>query len=301
MIDQRLISITEANALKKWLFSISDSNLNSLSFCRLCYEARDSTLWKTVEQRIKSSSIHEDNISCEARFARIRHFMSRIESHLKVARILMKAERQYSQLFASYSIEFARQHLNFASSSYREKSSVNDIVNRMITDLQICDYYQKELHSQNEKFHLLLEKRIRDEYQNFKFKLRIHAEIILLDLFYRQKLRFWNEIRYIDVSKSTCFLCYRYFQAHSLQVQTSSCSNNLYIQWQSSYIQKDLSILIKEKENTLNLMIKGIRLFVLDKIVSEYQEISSFWFDYGSEDFSIREWNESIILDRCKS
>ncbi len=216
--------------MKKWLVSLSDSKLNPLSFCRLCYEARDSEFLKAVEQRVKNSSIHEDNTSYEARFARIRHFIDRIGSHLKVARVLVKAERHYPQLFVSYSIEIATQHLGFTSSSYRGKSSINGIINRMVTDPQACQYYQKELQSQNEKFHLLLEKRIRDEYQNPKFKLRIHVEIILLDLFHRQKLRFWDGIRYIGVSKPTCFLCYQYFRAHSLQVQTSSCSNNLYIQ-----------------------------------------------------------------------
>lgn len=90
-IDQTLTSITEANTLKKWLVSLSNSKLNSLSFCRLCYEVRDSKFLKAVEQRVKNSSIHEDNISYEARFARIQHFIDRIESHLKVARVLMKA------------------------------------------------------------------------------------------------------------------------------------------------------------------------------------------------------------------
>lgn len=144
-IDQTLTSITEANTLKKWLVSLSNSKLNSLSFCRLCYEVRDSKFLKVVEQRVKNSSIHEDNISYEARFARIQHFINRIESHLKVARVLMKAERHYSQLFVNYSIEIATQHLSFTSSSYGEKSSINDIINWMMTDSQTCQYYQKKL------------------------------------------------------------------------------------------------------------------------------------------------------------
>ncbi len=57
-------------------------------------------------------------------------------------------------------------------------------------DSQICQYYQKEFQSQNEKFYLLLEKCIQDEYQNLKFKLRIHVKIILLNLFHHQKLQF---------------------------------------------------------------------------------------------------------------
>lgn len=261
--------------MKEWLVSLSDSKLDPLSFCRLCYEARDSEFLKAVEQRAKNSSIHEDNTSYEARFARIRHFIDRIGSHLKAARVLVKAERHYPQLFVGYSIEIATQHLGFTPPSYRGKSSINGIINRMVTDPQACQYYQKELQSQDEKFHLLLEKRIRDEYQNPKFKLRIHAEVILLDLFHRQKLRFWDGIRYIGVSKPACFLCYQYFRAHPLQVQTSGCSNNLYIQWQPPYVQEDLPTLVKEQEDILNTMIRGIRLFVLDKIVPEYQGIKA--------------------------
>ena len=33
--------------------------------------------------------------------------------------------------------------------------------------------------------------------------------------------------------------------------------------------------MVKQQEDILNLMIKGIRLFVLDKIVPEYQEIKA--------------------------
>ncbi len=261
--------------MKEWLVSLSDSKLDPLSFCRLCYEARDSEFLKAVEQRAKNSSIHEDNTSYGARFARIRHFIGRIGSQLKAARVLVKAGRHYPQLFVGYSIEIATQHLDFTPPSYRGKSSINGIINRMVTDPQACQYYRKELQSQDEKFHLLLEKRIRDEYQNPKFKLRIHAEVILLDLFHRQKLRFWDGIRYIGVSKPACFLCYRYFRAHPLQVQTSGYSNNLYIQWQPPYVQEDLPTLVKEQEDILNTMIRGIRLFVLDKIVPEYQGIKA--------------------------
>ena len=158
--------------------------------------------------------------------------------------------KRYPQLFTGYSIEIATKHLESKPPSYRGKSSINGIVNRMVTDPQACQYYQKELQSQDEKFHLLLEERIRDVYQNPKFKLRIHAEIILLDLFHRRKFRFWDGIRYIGVSKPACFLCYRYFQAHPLQVQKSGCSNNLFIQWQPPYIQENLPIMVKEQEDT---------------------------------------------------
>ena len=132
-------------------------------FCRLCYEARDLEDLKEVEQRARNSSIHNDNTCLTARFVRIRHFIGRIGSHLKAASILVEAGKHYPQLFTGYSIEIATKYLDFKPPSYREKSLINSIVNRMVTDPQACQYYQKELQSQDEKFHLLLEERIRDE------------------------------------------------------------------------------------------------------------------------------------------
>ncbi len=136
--------------MTEWLVSLSDSKLDPLSFCRLCYEARDSEFLKAVEQRAKNSSIHEDNTSYRARFARVRHFIGRIRSHLKAARGLMEAGKHYPQLFVGYSIEITTQHLEFTPPSYRGKSSINGIINRMVTDPQACQYYQKELRSQDE-------------------------------------------------------------------------------------------------------------------------------------------------------
>ena len=228
---------------------------------------------KAIKQRAKESNIDEDDTSYGAQFARIRHYIGRMGSYVKATRALVEAGRDYPQLFVDYSIQSATQHLNFTPPSYRGKSSINGIIKRMVTDPQTCQYYQKELQSQDEKFHLSLEERIRDEFQDPKLKLKIHAEIILLDLFHRQRLQYWDGVRYIGVSKPSCFLCYRYFQAHPSRVETSGCSNNLYIQWQPPYVRANLPQLVKEQEKILNTMIKEIRLFVLDKVVPEHQGI----------------------------
>ncbi|KAJ6261377.1 hypothetical protein Dda_4047 [Drechslerella dactyloides] len=161
------------------------------------------------------------------------------------------------------------------SNGARNKSSVNGIIRRMVADPSACEFYQNEIQKRNETFGLMLEKRIQEEYKDPDFKLRIHAEIILLDLFHRNKLRYLDRIAYIGVSKPSCFLCYRYIQAHPLQVQTSGCSNNLYLKWQPPYIYENSPSLVKEQEDILNVMLKGVRLFVLDNLVPGYQGVKS--------------------------
>ncbi|KAH0566495.1 hypothetical protein GP486_000113 [Trichoglossum hirsutum] len=264
----------EENNLKDWLISLKDSSLDYPSFCQLCYEARGSELLEVVRQKAKEGSIQQSDTSYAAQYARVRHFIGRLGSHIKAAQVLVEVGRHSPKLFTDYSIEIATSSTDFTPPAYRAKSSINGIINRMTSDPQACQYYQKELHSQDEKFHLTLEKRIRDEYKDPDFKLRVHAELILLDLFHRRSLRFLDGMRYIGISKPACFLCHRYFQAHPLQVQTSGCSNNLYLQWQPPYIQEHSPARVKEQEDIMNAMLKGIRRFVLDRIVPEYRGLN---------------------------
>ena len=207
--------------MKKWLISLLDWVLDQCSFCQWCYKARDSEFLKVITQRAGKSSIHGSDTSPTTWYACIQYFISHLGSHMKAALVLMKAGRHCPRLFMDYSIKIVTHSLNFTPPSYRGKSSINGIINQIVADPQSCKYYQKELHSCDEKFHLMLEKCIWDKYENLKFKLRIHAEIILLDLFYRKDIQFLNGVQYISVSKPSYFLCYQYFQAHPLQVQMS--------------------------------------------------------------------------------
>src|SRR5436190_21493169 len=146
--------------MKKWLVSLSDQALDQRSFCQRCYKARGSEFLEVVTQRAGESSIHGSDTSPAARYARIRHFIGRLGSHMKAALVLVEAGRHCPRLFTDYSIKIATHSLNFTPPSYKGKSSINGIINRMVADPQSCEYYQKELHSRDEKFHLMLEKQI---------------------------------------------------------------------------------------------------------------------------------------------
>jgi hypothetical protein len=174
----------EANSVKEWLASLSLKSLDTISICRLYDEARAPKFLGEIQKRAKEASIHESDASHAARFACIRHFIGRLVSHIKAVSVLVEAGRHYPRLFADYSIEVAIHAPNFTPPSYRMKSSINDIINRMVKNPQACEYYRTQLHSQEQKFQLALEKRIRDGYKCPMFKLRVHTKIILLDLFY---------------------------------------------------------------------------------------------------------------------
>ncbi|KAK6535740.1 hypothetical protein TWF694_002188 [Orbilia ellipsospora] len=269
------ISKDGSDTLKKWLVSLNDSTLDLAGLCRVCYESRDSESLKMVRQRAGENSIHESDSSNGALYARIRHFVGRLGSHMKAAQVLVETGIVCPRLFLDYSIQIENNHPSFVPPGYRNKSSINEIIKRMIEDPQKCEYYQKFLHSQDDLFSLQLQDKIKDEYKNPKFKLRIHAEVILLDLFHRKHFDFLDMVSYIGVSKPSCFLCHRYFQAHPLKVETSGCSNNLYLKWQPPYVPENSSDSVKEQERILISMSKEVRTFVLDNIKPGYRGIAA--------------------------
>jgi hypothetical protein len=59
----------------------------------------------------------------------------------------------------------------------------------------------------------------------------IHAEITVLDHFYRHDLTFAYGTRYIGCSKPSCFCCGIYMSNHPLNPQTRPCHNNVWIRW----------------------------------------------------------------------
>ena len=143
---------------------------------------------KSVNYRAKEIDIKENSTGFKIHYACVQHFIDHLRSHIKSESILIKAERHYFKLFINYSIEFAMFSLSFTPPAYRAKSFINVIIHRMMMNPQVCNYYQKKLQFQNEKFHLKLEKHIQDKYQNLKFKLKTHTEITLLNLFHQNHL-----------------------------------------------------------------------------------------------------------------
>ncbi|KAF3927066.1 hypothetical protein AA313_de0202406 [Arthrobotrys entomopaga] len=265
----------ETDSLTTWLVSLNDPTLDQAELCRICYQSRNSEILKIIRRRAGENSIHKSDSSNGAQYARICHYIGRLGSHMKAAQVLVETGSVCPGLFLNFSVQIATSHPSFIAPSYRKGSSIDGIINRMITDPGECKEYQTILHTHDKLFGLELQSRIKDEYESTKFKLRVHAEVILLDLFHRENFSFYEGVGYIGVSKPSCFLCDKYFRAHPLQVQTSGCSNNLYLQWQPPYVQESSPDSVKQQTQILNAMIQEVRRFVLKKIKPGHQRMAT--------------------------
>ncbi|KAF3311875.1 hypothetical protein TWF173_007960 [Orbilia oligospora] len=261
----------DAKAVEVWLTSICDQTIELRTLSELCYNARSSTMLAGITRRVEETK-QRQNSSHGGKYSKVRHLVGRLGSHIKAVDVLVRVGRHYPRLFQNASVQFETANKKFTPPPYRQKALINDIIKRMVgPDSSLCEYLQNEIGSLDKKFELRLQELIKETYKSPTFKLIVHAEIIIHDLFSRKKLQFLDQVRYIGVSKPSCFLCYRYLQAHPMRVQTSGCSNNLYLQWQPPYIEDESLTLVTEQRDVLNKMNGEIRKFVLDTIVPEYR------------------------------
>jgi hypothetical protein len=116
-----------------------------------------------------------------------------------------------------------------------------------------------------------IHKRMTKTYDDLKVKtLRVHAELIVLDQFYRGKYEFFQGDKYIGCSKPACYCCFHYIQAHPGNFVPPASHNKLYLNWRPPdiVVPEGSSIEMEEKQqrNIMIEMLKKIRRDVLDQI-----------------------------------
>lgn len=93
----------------------------------------------------------------------------------------------------------------------------------------------------------------------------IHAEIILLDWFIANNLRFFGADRYIGCSKPSCYCCFHDMKEHGGQIATPACHNNADLGWHAPNIHDPIRTDRMElRHRCLNMMITKMWKEVLD-------------------------------------
>lgn len=101
------------------------------------------------------------------------------------------------------------------------------------------------------------------------WKPRVHAELILNDVFLNQNLEFVDGDRYIACSKAACFCCYHYIRAQGLFV-VPACHNKVWVNWKAPDILNvpGNGAAVLKRKNILNTMTNNIRAGAIDQIIS---------------------------------
>ena len=200
---------------------------------RECFEARKTFAFDTLAQLTASGNAHSRF------FDDIRHLLGRLGEHLKCVKTIVSASLRFPALFDDFTIQIRASPPSdcfFQTSSSSPDISLGDMAHRIFTREDDIAYYRDALSQLERTSNGTLLARLREERL---FKTRVHAELLLVDLFYWMRFEFLEDDPYIGCSKPACFNCFQYILAHPGHFALPACHNKLYLAWRAPDLLED--------------------------------------------------------------
>jgi hypothetical protein len=89
-------------------------------------------------------------------------------------------------------------------------------------------------------------------------KTYVHAELLLLDYFFKNNFEFAGGDNYIGCSKPACYLCHAYIENHPGRFSVPPCHNKIYLKWRTPDIEQQNSNSLKMTERVIASLITKV-------------------------------------------
>ncbi|TAQ83335.1 hypothetical protein B7494_g8342 [Chlorociboria aeruginascens] len=249
----------QGSTLISWLKKLKAALTNPQALCRLCHDSRSS------EEYARLQTLSRHGTSCAGRFEKMRYTIGRLNHTMKAIKVLISTSFKHPHLFQNFSISRARSSRSLKPPLIERNPKLVEIAGRMTSDPTEIDKYRAALTELDHRFSLS------DNLHHFcnsnGWRLKVHAELILLDLFWTQKFDFVDADRYIGCSKPACYCCFHYIKAHPGKFVIPACHNNFYENWRTPDIfNAGDETAIRTRRNILIEMSKIIRRDVWNQI-----------------------------------
>lgn len=251
--------------LKIWMSRFWQFGDDLLGLCRFSYQERGCHFLKQLQNHIGDRpTVMGISGSNSQAFSLARHYIGRLGSHFRAARILVTAGWKMPDLFDNFIIKILPSPKPPSSPPPTDHlTTLDGIIKRMLPkDDPEVKKYQEALTSMDAKFNIL--DRLLGLYKDKTFKPRVHAELILLECFHRNHLPFVDDDRFIGCSKPACYCCYHYISVHPGGFIRPPCHGVRYLSWRPPDPMDAFEN--KHQQDILNQIIKQIRLDALRQI-----------------------------------
>jgi hypothetical protein len=203
-------------------------------------------------------------------FEDIRHLLGRLGEHVKATKTIVSAALRFPGILDEFEIQ-AR--VSPPSSCYFQSPhdiTLNGMAGRIFAKKEDVQHYQEALETLERTSNGALVGRLQQE---CCFKTRVHAELLLVDLFYWNQFEFLDDDPYIGCSKPACFNCFQYILAHPGNFILPACHNKLYLAWRTPDILEEnvsISTAIRIREAITSKMTSSIRAELRRQIDGRY-------------------------------
>ena len=238
--------------------------------CFLCYGILQSPHMKTINRRAIGKESNNGPDSRSTVFQNMKYYIERLGHYFRAVDNLAQAANRFNR----YLDEFEIQALPTPAQSGHpprtdKKTTLDQIVIRMFPSdaADMVRRCQGILRDMNRKVNL--ESQLLDTYKDDtgQFRPRVHAEIVLLEHFFSENLKFPNSIKYIGCSKPPCYCCALYIRHHPGNFEEPTSHKKLCLAWRPPDVEPDReNPAFIHQRDILNSMIKDIRRDAIDKI-----------------------------------
>ncbi|PMD19081.1 hypothetical protein NA56DRAFT_214524 [Hyaloscypha hepaticicola] len=254
----------ELKVLKNFLGYLPELSKERVDLVKECFKARKMLLFETLAQLTGSGKPHSKF------FDDIRHLLGRLGEHVKAAKTIVSAALRFPAILDEFEIQ-AR--VSPPSSCYFQSPheiTLDGMAGRIFAKGDEILHYQEALETLERTSNGNLLGRLKQE---CCFKTRVHAELLLVDLFYWHQFEFLDDDPYIGCSKPACFNCFQYILFHPGNFILPACHNKLYLAWRTPDILEEnvsISTAIKIREAITSKMTSGIRAELRRQIDGRY-------------------------------
>lgn len=197
---------------------------NHEQLCLLAFEYRDSALSDSLTRCIQKQG------SCPL-WRAIRHYIGRLGSWWKACSMLASIAELDPKIFTNSRCKPIYEKMNLSRmlarrypASFDDTHAVREQDNdgKWISNAHIHLVRRWGQNAASE---------YNDRYKSRQVKTYIHAELLVLNHFYRFNLKFADDVRYIGCSKPSCYCCHTYMRLHPWTVLSRPCHGNTWLRW----------------------------------------------------------------------
>ncbi|KAK9416379.1 hypothetical protein SUNI508_01796 [Seiridium unicorne] len=256
----------EEYELLKWLQAFDAKD--SIALCERAYDLRKAPQMK--EMRIRSQVLKGEAAKNDiaATLAVIRHMLGRLAHHVRAPKQVIDDASHLEELLERYFVLQIPILECIPPPAPDGLTTLESMLKRMLpANDPSLPKYEAALLNLDQK--LQIKDRVLELYHSSSFRPRVHSEIQVLEHFYKNKLTFAADDRYIATSKPACYCCHLYIRNHPLDIVEPPSHKNLYLAWGVPLLKGATNDPeYKHQQKILNKMLEAIRRDALDQIMS---------------------------------
>ena len=219
-------------------------------------------------------------------FARVRHYLGRLAQHIRAPKELFETATDMSPILDNFDVFSVKHIASVLPPAPDSHTNLDGILNRMLGKKHD---ERREIENGLFKFNAVKHvfEKFLSEYQNLR--PRVHAEVQILEHFYRNRLSFAKSDRYVACSKLACLCCAMYFRYHPARMVIPDSHQNVWTNWGPPLVEKFSKSheTGKRQLDILNNMIDDLR----KRVISQALEQSSVGNQYPDSSTGITEFH----------